>query len=421
MEPSKDPVEGAPLYPLGLRLGGRRVVVVGAGTVALRRVSALLQADATVVVVAPEATPALTDLAVTGRVEWLQRPYEDGDLDGAWLALACTDQPSVNALVAAAAEQRRIFCSRADDASGGSAWVPAVGRVGGVTVAVHGDRDPARAAALRDGIVEHVVRHPAPHGRHRSGRVVLVGGGPGDPGLITVRGRAALAEADVVVADRLAPLSLLDELPAHVEVIDAAKVPGGHSMPQDEINRLLVEHARAGRVVVRLKGGDPYVFGRGMEEVQACLEAGLRVDVVPGVTSAVSVPGQAGIPVTHRGVVQAFTVVSGHVPPGDPASTVDWKALAAVGATIVVLMGVATMPAIAEALMAGGLAASTPVAGVADGAAAVLSTLEQVAVGTATAAITSPAVFVVGDVVGSRPASDLVPGGLDLAAPLAKP
>ena len=148
--------------------------------------------------------------------------------------------------------------------------------------------------------------------------MVLVGGGPGDPGLLTLRGRAALAEADVVVADRLAPLALLDELPAEVTVVDAAKVPGGRSMPQEEIDRLLVEHARAGRVVVRLKGGDPFVFGRGMEEVEACVAAGVAVEVVPGVTSAIAVPGAAGIPVTHRGVVQAFTVVSGHVAAGRP-------------------------------------------------------------------------------------------------------
>jgi len=157
--------------------------------------------------------------------------------------------------------------------------------------------------------------------------------------------------------------------------------------------------------VVRLKGGDPFVFGRGMEEVQACLAAGLAVDVVPGVTSAVAVPGLAGIPVTHRGVVQAFTVVSGHVPPGDPRSTVDWKALAAVGATLVVLMGVATMPAIAQALLDGGLAASTPVAAATDGAAPVVASLGEVAAGRGLADVAAPTVFVVGDVAALAPAS----------------
>jgi uroporphyrin-III C-methyltransferase/precorrin-2 dehydrogenase/sirohydrochlorin ferrochelatase len=278
-----------------------------------------------------------------------------------------------------------------------------VGRTGPYTLAVHADRDPRRATALRDHLVAATEAwsgtEQARTGRPRAGRVVLVGGGPGDPGLVTVRGRAALAEADVVVADRLAPLSLLDELDPRVEVIDAAKVPGGHSMPQEQINRLLVDGARAGRVVVRLKGGDPYVFGRGMEELQACVAAGVPVEVVPGVTSAVAVPGAAGIPVTHRGVVQAFTVVSGHVAPGDESSTVDWKALAAVGGTLVVLMGAATMPAIASALLAGGLDPATPVAGLQDGADPRRSTLAEVA-GSALADVRAPAVFVVGAVAG---------------------
>ncbi|MFI5100805.1 MAG: uroporphyrinogen-III C-methyltransferase, partial [Actinomycetes bacterium] len=226
------------------------------------------------------------------------------------------------------------------------------------------------------------------------------GGGPGDPGLLTLRGRAALAEADIVVTDRLAPLAVLDELAADVVVVDAAKVPGGRSMPQEEITRLLVEHALAGRVVVRLKGGDPYVFGRGMEELQDCARAGVAVEVVPGVTSAVAVPGAAGIPLTHRGVVQAFTVVSGHVPPGDPASTIDWKALAAVGGTLVVLMGVRTIGSIAEALLAGGLPGPTPVAGLQDGRPALRGTLAGVAHGGDLREVGSPAVFVIGAVAG---------------------
>jgi uroporphyrin-III C-methyltransferase / precorrin-2 dehydrogenase / sirohydrochlorin ferrochelatase len=403
---SSTPPGPAPVYPLGIRLDGRRVVVVGGGTVALRRVAGLLAAGADVHLVAPDVTPALADLAAGGRLIWLDRRYADGDLESAWLAMACTDQPDVNASVAAEAERRRVFCGRVDDASAASAWVPATGRSGPFTVAVHADRDPTRAAALRDRLVEVVATSPPPAGRPGTGRVVLVGGGPGDPGLLTVRGRAALADADVVVADRLSPLAALDELPARVTIVDAAKVPGGRSMPQEEINALLVEHARAGRVVVRLKGGDPYVFGRGMEEVQACVEAGVPVEVVPGVTSAVSVPGAAGIPVTHRGVVQAFTVVSGHVAPDDPASTVDWAALAAVGGTLVVLMGVATMAAVAAALLAGGLPAGTPVAGLQDGHPARRSRLDEVAAGSL-ASVGSPAVFVIGEVAGELPGDTL--------------
>jgi uroporphyrin-III C-methyltransferase / precorrin-2 dehydrogenase / sirohydrochlorin ferrochelatase len=389
------------VYPLGLRLRGRRVVVVGGGAVALRRVTGLIAAGADVTVVAPQCTPALADMAAGGRLTWLARPYGSGDLLDTWLAMACTDDPAVNAAVAADAETHHVLCVRADDASQATAWVPATGRTGPYTVAVHADRDPARAAAMRDHLVAAAELAPPPAtGRPRTGRVVLVGGGPGDPGLLTLRGRAALAEADVVVADRLAPLALLDELPAEVTVVDAAKVPGGRSMPQEEIDRLLVEHARAGRVVVRLTGGDPFVFGRGMEEVEACVAAGVPVEVVPGVTSAIAVPGAAGIPVTHRGVVQAFTVVSGHVAPGDPASTVDWKALAAVGGTLVVLMGVRTIRLVADALLAGGLPAQTPVAGLQDGRAAVRGTLAGVASGSDLSDVGSPAVFVVGDVAG---------------------
>jgi uroporphyrin-III C-methyltransferase/precorrin-2 dehydrogenase/sirohydrochlorin ferrochelatase len=389
-------------YLLGLRLAGRSVVVVGGGRVGLRRVARLLEAGAEVRLVSPEVSPALAGYAAGGRLRWDRRGYAAGDLEGAWLAVACTDDAAVNAAVAAEAEERRIFCARADDASAATAWVPAVGTSGPYTLAVHADRDPLRAAELRDSLVETAATTAVPPSRPRSGRVVLVGGGPGDPGLVTVRGRAALADADVVVADRLAPLALLDELGPDVVVVDAAKVPGGQAMPQDEVNRLLVEHAAAGRVVVRLKGGDPFVFGRGMEEVLACAAAGVPVEVVPGVTSAVAVPGAAGIPVTHRGVVQAFTVVSGHVAPGDPASTVDWAAVAAVGGTLVVLMGVATIAGIARALLDGGLDATTPVAGLQDGRPPRRSTLAAVAEN-GMPEVGPPAVFVVGAVAGDLP------------------
>ncbi len=167
----------------------------------------------------------------------------------------------------------------------------------------------------------------------------------GDPDLITVRGRRLLARADVV--DRLAPQQLLDELGAHVEVIDAAKVPYGRAMAQEHINATMIERARAGRFVVRLKGGDPYVFGRGFEEFLACTAAGLPVTVVPGVTSAISVPAAAHVPVTHRGVAHEFVVVSGHVAPENPASLVDWPALGRLRGTLVLLMAVERIGAFA--------------------------------------------------------------------------
>jgi uroporphyrin-III C-methyltransferase/precorrin-2 dehydrogenase/sirohydrochlorin ferrochelatase len=235
------------------------------------------------------------------------------------------------------------------------------------------------------------------------GSVVLVGGGPGDPGLITVRGRQAVAQADVVLADHLAPLGLLASLPPEVEVIDASKLPRGRSMAQEQINALLVERALEGKRVVRLKGGDPFVFGRGMEEVEACVAAGVPVEVVPGVTSAVGVPALAGIPVTHRGLTHEFVVVSGHLPPGHPDSLVDWPALGRLRGTLVVLMGVETAPAIAAALVEYGRAADTPVAIVTDGSTATQRTVRTTLAGLSDAMrdenIRPPAVWVVGHVV----------------------
>ena len=237
-----------------------------------------------------------------------------------------------------------------------------------------------------------------------TGRVWLVGAGPGDPGLITVRGLRALAQADVVVADHLAPLSLLASLPPEVEVIDAAKLPRGRSMAQEQINGLLVEHARAGRRVVRLKGGDPFVFGRGMEELEACTAAGVAVEVIPGVTSAIAVPGLAGVPVTHRGLTHEFVVVSGHLPPGHPDSLVDWPALGRLRGTVVVLMGVATAAAIAAALIEHGRSPQTPVAVVTDGSVAgqrrIDTTLAELPRAIAEEDIRPPAVWVAGEVVG---------------------
>jgi uroporphyrin-III C-methyltransferase/precorrin-2 dehydrogenase/sirohydrochlorin ferrochelatase len=207
----------------------------------------------------------------------------------------------------------------------------------------------------------------------------------------------------VVVADRLAPRALLDELPADVELIDVAKLPRGRAAAQEEINRVLVDRARQGKRVVRFKGGDSYVFGRGYEEALACAEAGVPYRVVPGLTSAISVPAGAGIPVTHRGVAHEFTVVSGHVPPDDPRSLVDWDAIAALRGTVVLLMAVQNLPAIAARLIASGRPASTPVAVVAEGTMPgerrVLTTLAGVEEDVLRGDVRPPAIVVVGDVV----------------------
>lgn len=228
--------------------------------------------------------------------------------------------------------------------------------------------------------------------------VYLVGAGPGDPGLLTVRAAEVLAIADVVVHDRLAESSLLDLAPARAERIDVGKRPGG-PVEQEHINRLLVEKGQAGLTVVRLKGGDPFVFGRGGEEAQALLEAGVPFEVVPGITSAVAVPAYAGIPVTHRGLSTSFTVVTGHSR-HEPDRTTDWAALARAGDTIVVLMGVAHRAEITEDLLAGGLAPDTPVAAITWGTRPQQSTVRTTLAELPGAAIEPPAAIVIGKVAG---------------------
>jgi uroporphyrin-III C-methyltransferase/precorrin-2 dehydrogenase/sirohydrochlorin ferrochelatase len=379
--------------------------------VALRRIGALMAAQATVTLVSPTAVAALEDLAERGQIEWHRRPYQRGDLQDAWLAMACTAEAAVNSEVLADADEARIFCLRADDASEASAWMPATGRSGRATVSVHADRDPQTAAALRDvavAAVEAALRKDnLPGARRRaqaagSGRVILVGGGPGDPELLTLKGFQALADADVVVVDRLAPLAVLDGLREGVEIIDVSKIPRGRFTPQEEINDLMVSRAREGRVVVRLKGGDPFVFGRGMEEVIACKQAAVPVEVVPGVSSAIAAPELAGIPLTHRGVSQGFTVVSGHVAPDDPGSTLDWDALARGGTTLVVLMGVQSLLSIMSALVDAGRDGDTPVACVMDGGLSsqqvVLTTLAAIVSSGPPPELRSPAVTVIGAV-----------------------
>ncbi|MEU4772911.1 uroporphyrinogen-III C-methyltransferase [Micromonospora sp. NPDC023644] len=406
-------------YPLGLRLAGRRVVVVGGGAVATRRVPALLDAGAHVFLVAPELTPALRAHADAGRLHWAPRRFAPDDLDGAWLVQVAVDDPLAAASVSAAAAERRIFCVRADDRAAATAWTPAVTRHGPVTVAVLGGGDPRRAMAVRDAVRGLLDVRTGPLStpaaqegtppRARAGRVALVGAGPGDPELITVRGWRLLTEADVVVADRLVPGLLLDELRADVELVDASKIPYGPSRAQEEINRILVDRALAGKVVVRLKGGDPYVFGRGGEELLACAAAGVPVTVVPGVTSSIAAPAVAGIPVTHRGVAHEFTVVSGHVAPDSPASLVRWDALAGLRGTLVVLMGLKNLAAITATLVAHGRPAQTPAAVVQEattGAQRVLrSTLGAVAADVVAAGLRPPAVVVLGDVVEALSAS----------------
>lgn len=391
-------------YLAGLDLAGRRVVVVGGGTVAQRRLPRLVSAGARVEVISPHVTPAVQAMADAGELAWHARRYGDGDLADAWYVVTCTSDPAVNERVAADAERQRVFCVRSDAGAQGSAVTPAVGEHDGLLVGVLAGGLPRRSAAVRDGVLDALREGRIADQAERRAGVALVGGGPGDPELITVRARRLLARADVVVVDRLAPRELLDELPPHVEVVDAAKIPYGRAASQDVINRTLVEHARAGRFVVRLKGGDPYLFGRGFEELLACVEAGVPVTMVPGVTSAFAVPAVADVPVTHRGVTHEVVVVSGHVAPDDPRSLVNWPALAALRGTLVLLMAVQRLGAFADALLAGGRPADTPAAVIADGTMrtqrVLRSTLDKVADDVVAQGVRPPAIVVIGPVAG---------------------
>ncbi len=349
-------------YVADLDLSGRRVVVVGGGAASLAPVTALLQAHADVTVVATELSTTVADLVDRGLLQ-VQPALTTDVLTGAALVVPASGDPATDhATMQAAAE--------------------------------------AGAAAVR----------PAPDASrpsHEGGEVVLVGGGPGDPGLLTIAGLEAVRTADVVVCDRLAPLAVLQQVRPGAEVVDVAKIPRGAFTSQERINELLVEHGLAGRRVVRLKGGDNFVFGRGGEEWQACAAAGLAVRVIPGVSSAIAAPALAGVPLTHRQLTQGFTVVSGHLPPGDPGSTLDWAALARANTTLVVLMGVATLPAITEALTAAGMEPTTPAMTVADAGLPsqreVRGTVADIAALTAHAGLRPPAVTVIGAVAGFRP------------------
>ncbi|MXZ45741.1 MAG: uroporphyrinogen-III C-methyltransferase [Chloroflexi bacterium] len=238
------------------------------------------------------------------------------------------------------------------------------------------------------------------------GHVWLVGAGPGDPGLVTQAGLRALRDADMVLYDRLAPPELLDACPEDAERIDVGKAPGGAVMTQEQINAALVEHARAGKRVVRLKGGDPFVFGRGGEELEALAEAGIEATVVPGVTSAIGGLAAAGIPVTHRGVAASFAVVTGHEDPTKPAAQVRWAELATATDTLVVLMAVGRLDGIARALIDGGRDPATPAALVVDATTprqrVVESTLGGISEAAREAGVEPPALLVVGEVVAVR-------------------
>ena len=398
-------MSSSPLYPLGLRLSGRKVLVVGGGAVATRRVRALVAAGAVVTVISPEVTEELAQLQHDGRISVLPRTYAAGDLTGALLVHTATGVSEVDAAVTHEADAAGILVVNAADAQLSSAWVPALASHDDLTVAVFGGGDPGRAVAVRDAVAALLEAGQLPTERRRSqptataGSVALVGGGPGPDDLITVRGLKLIQNADVIVADRLGAVGLLADLPEHVEIVHVGKAPTNHPVPQDEINAILADRAQQGLRVVRLKGGDPYVFGRGGEELAYLLERGVAVEVVPGITSAVSVPSRAGIPVTHRGVATSFTVVTGHEPVKDITGAGDH--------TVVILMGIGTLAESAANLASGERGAQCPVAIIEDGYGVrervTISTLGQVAQVAQDLSIAAPAIIIVGNVVRLAP------------------
>lgn len=389
------------IYPTALRLLGRPVLVVGGGPVATRRAKGLLDAGARVTVVAPVASDALRELADAGLLTWEPRAYRSEDVDGVWFVQTATGDSAVDAQVSADAEAQRIWCVNASDHEASAAWTPAVAVVDDVKIAVNAGGDPRRAMALRDAVATALESGDLPLRRRRAsaGSVALVGGGPGDTGLITVRGRRLLGQADVVVADRLGPRELLNELAPDVRVIEVGKTPGHHPVPQAEINRILVDEALKGHRVVRLKGGDPYVLGRGGEEAEFCRRHSVEVEVVSGVTSAISVPAAAGIPVTHRGLAKGFSVVTGHEELSEVPARPDH--------TVVLLMGVGQLRESASALGKAGLPEDTPVGIVENGylpnQRVTIGTLATIADQAEATGVANPAVIVIGDVVRVSP------------------
>ncbi|MFQ3663302.1 MAG: precorrin-3B C(17)-methyltransferase, partial [Chloroflexaceae bacterium] len=365
-----------PPYPIVLtNLTGAPVVVVGGGAVGERKVRGLLEVGAQVRLISPEATPRLQAWAAAGRIVWQPRAYVAGDLGGARLVFAATNQREVNARVARDAALHGALCNVADAPEEGDFHLPALLRCEDATIAVSsGGTAPGRAVALRDAIAawrrsangqpDGATTAPAaerpPAEDAPRGMAYLVGAGPGRADLITLRGLTLLRRAEVVLYDWLVAPELLAQVPPGAELIFVGKAHDRHTLEQDAITDLLVAHTRAGRRVVRLKGGDPGVFGHAGEEALALAQAGLPFEIVPGVSSALAAPAYAGIPLTFRGIASGFAVVTGHEAPGSPHH-LDWAALARVP-TLVVLMGLHRTAAICAALQGAGRAPDTPVA-----------------------------------------------------------
>ena len=429
----------APLFPLFVKLAGRDVVVVGGGAMALVRCRQLAEIGARVKVVAPEVREEVAAAAA----EVHRRPFVPADLDGAWFAVAAAT-PEVNRAVGLAAEARRVLVNAVDDPLHASAYTAATFRRGDVVVAIStAGRAPALGALLRralEAVVPEDVagwvdlaereregwkRAGTPLGVRRArlldhvrdeepalvtGSVSLVGAGPGDPALLTRRGAARLRQADVVMHDALVSPEVLDLAP-RAQRFPVGKRAGKPSVDQRAIERLLVRLARRGKRVVRLKCGDPFVFGRGGEEALALADAGIPFEVVPGVSSAISAPALAGIPVTHRGLAAGFAVISGH---GERAWGPAVDGIGPGTLSLVVLMGLGERAAIADRLLTRGWSPETPAAIVLGAASDEAFTWRGTLAGLMSAPISQdrahlPGTLVIGSVAGLELTSNLWP------------
>lgn len=445
-------------FPIFLKLDGRRCLVVGGGEIALRKVRLLLSAGADVVVAAPALCPALAALAADGRVRHLAEAFADAQLEDAWLVIAATGEPAVNRTVCAAAARHRIWANAVDDGASGSYITPAIidrsplvialSTGGGVPVLARllrarleslipaGWGRLARLAAswrervrtalpnvdARRAFWESTLQGPvaeeafagndaraearlaeslAAHDPAPRGAVYLVGAGPGNPDLLTFRALHLMQQADVVLYDKLVNPSLLDWVRRDAERVFVGKSRANHALSQDEINQLMVRLALDGRRVLRLKGGDPFIFGRGGEEIESLSRYGIAFEVVPGITAASGAAAYAGIPLTHRDHAQSVTFVTGHR--RDGSIDLDWTALSRPGQTVVVYMGVSTAEEICRAFIAHGRPDDFPVAVVEQATTprqrVLVSSLAALPGQMAQHRIASPALLIVGDVV----------------------
>jgi uroporphyrin-III C-methyltransferase/precorrin-2 dehydrogenase/sirohydrochlorin ferrochelatase len=447
-------------FPVFFDLAGQKVLIVGGGEVALRKVSLLERTGALITVVAPRIVPELMERAAAGKLKLAIREFAPADLDGARLVIVATSRRAVNRWIAKLSESRNVPVNVVDDREASRFIVPAIIDRDPVLVAVStGGTSPVLARRLRERLealipkrigalaswlkalrgatrkklrdtderrrfFEAVVDGPAARrfiegdsqgalriaqqllartsvAPRASGEVTLVGAGPGDPELLTLKALRALQDADVILHDRLVSDAVLDLARRDAVRICVGKSAGKDGSTQAEINALLIEHAAQGRRVVRLKGGDPFVFGRGGEELQALAAARISFSVVPGITAALGAAAYAGIPLTHRDHAHGVTFVTGHAP-GDGQEP-DWRALAMPGITAVFYMGLARLDQLVEKLLEHGAPGSRPAAVVAQGTTAsqrvITATLATIRNAAAAAALESPALLVVGDVV----------------------